>query len=152
MFDWFKPRKPISLLSNVIAEIEQYKLYATINPYSSDKSLVKLITLFGTLYEYRLALVSYIDYLTQDTLVPRYRIPATMLQIYLRDFFTHDKKFIDVVEELSIFLEVCQQYLTLYEEKENLLDKSFNTEKNLLLLQTVTNNVITITRGIRDAT
>ncbi len=148
MFDWFKPRKPLSMIGLLVAEIDAFTAYHAVNPYSSDKSLVKLISLFDTLYDYRQALVRYQEYLSNDALVPRYHLRSTVKQIYLRDFFTHQNKFIDVPEELKSFFEISKDFLILYEQQEMLIDKSFNTEKNLLLLQSVVSNLPPLIRSL----
>lgn len=151
MLSWFKPRQPPTAIAILIKDIERLQQKTALNPYSSDNSLRKLWTLFSTLHEYHSMLLMYHSHLINDTLIPKYLIKYVPQEYYLRDFFTHENKFIMVNDVLQQFLEHCIVFLLAYESKELLTTKSFNTEKNILLLQSTVSNLTTLIRSLHDA-
>ena len=147
MLNWFKPRKPLSAIRLMIDKIDTTPL-VTLNPYSSDKSLQTVITLFDTVGAYEKALIRHHQHLTEDTLIPRYTLGNGVKTIYLRDFFTQEGKFVDVPDAIDRFYKAARAFLEQYETQESLLDKSFNTEKNLLLLQGTVSNLLILLEGL----
>lgn len=119
--------------------------------FSSDKSILKLSVLIKQIDEYRKFLERLINNIQSDTQIRQSELNYEVHVIYMRNFFIDlHYCFMEPKYEFERFLETVMRFLTLYEEKEKSLNKTFTLEKNLFLTQHIVSNLDTISKELSD--
>jgi hypothetical protein len=132
-------------LQIAISNIEKINTSKSSIVYSSDISIYKLLTLCKNINTYITLLERILHHLKEDTIIPISTLPQTPLVIYLNDFYLDDKNhYLDVKRTTTRFKELTIEFLTMYNNLELSIEKTFNQEKNLLYLNNITNNLILI--------
>lgn len=125
--------------------------YARLKPknfktvYSADMSIVQIFVCVENIIDYVKLMDFIIGSIKTDTELNKYQIPFNSKLMYVSEFFLDNKKYtIDTFIHSTTFIERAIKLLEIYELKENELNKSFITEKNLFLTQNLINNIIEI--------
>lgn len=140
--NWFKIPKPPSEIDLIIQQIKKKDPSQYSNAYSSDQSINKLLVCKRTIKGYNSLLSLIVKKLTTDEQLSRFELPMETVGVYLRDFLTDDQgNFIDVNTEVAAFFALTEEVLSLFQQLEQQEDKSFNTEKNLYLIQNIIHNL-----------
>ena len=118
--------------------------------YSSDKSILQLYSCVATIIEYIELLKKLKNSIEHEVDLIAIEIPQSANLIYIRDFFLDkQRRFIDPVETIDLFINEVIEFLELYKLKVNKSDSSFTVERNLRLSQYITSNLITLSKELR---
>lgn len=154
LFSFFtSTKKELSILEKTIEDFNKLKI---VNPsfiYSSDMSIYKISSLHNNIINYTHFLKGVINDITNNNLGITQSMSRVEQEVNIYDFFLdNNNNYIDVVMCLDKFNKTCIEFLTLYEEKNSIINKDFNTEKNLYLSSVIVNNVSYICKELINAT
>lgn len=148
---WFgkKPETRESQLASIVKLLKDLQPEKLKNAFSSDMSIFQVTVCKKTVDEYSELLRMLLRAFEDDRMLYPAQVNLEVKTVYLRDFFI-DKKgmMLDPVESITDFINLAIQFLTLYEQKEQQLNKSFNTEKNLLLTSHVVSNLYILSKEL----
>lgn len=148
---WFgkKPEARESQLASIVKVLKDLQPEKLKNAFSSDMSIFQITVCKKTVDEYSELLRMLMRAFEDDRMLYPAQLGLEVKTVYLRDFFI-DKKgmMLDPVESIADFITLAIQFLTLYEQKEQQLNKSFNTEKNLLLTAPVVSNLYILSKEL----
>lgn len=147
---WFKRDQSVkvSRYQDVFDNLDQVNLQTV---FSSDKSILKITVGKNNVIEYTKHLNLIIQRFENSSLLYVYEVNPSVKVIFVRDFFIDSQGcFTDPEEVFTLFRTSVKRFLSLYEECEKRDDKSFEIEKNLLLSQHLVNNLVILSKELRD--
>lgn len=147
---WFKRDQSdkVSRYQDVFDNLDQVNLQTV---FSSDKSIIKITVGKNNVIEYTKHLNLIIQRFENSSLLYVYEVDPSVKVIFVRDFFIDSQGcFTDPEEVFTLFRASVKRFLTLYEECEKRDDKSFEIEKNLLLSQHLVNNLVILSKELRN--
>lgn len=147
---WFKRDQSdkVSRYQDVFDNLDQVNLQTV---FSSDKSIIKITVGKNNVIEYTKHLNLIIQRFENSSLLYVYEVDPSVKVIFVRDFFIDSQGcFTDPEEVFTLFRTSVKRFLTLYEECEKRDDKSFEIEKNLLLSQHLVNNLVILSKELRN--
>jgi len=149
---WFKKPKAVQTeLSMAIDRLSSMQLDIMSSVYSSDMSFIKLDTYCATIEDYNKLLAWLIEVLKYDTVLYPIQVPGVIMNIYIRDFYLDkEKNFVNPISSSTDFVNLCIDFLKLYEQTEQRSNKLFVTEKNLLITERIISNIISISSVIQE--
>lgn len=142
---WF-PAKQAEPKRSVIDSIIRRYLELDTNSmravFSSDMSIRRLHVPYSTIDEY----TQHLQQVIQTFEANKVLYPAMMSfdnkPTYLRDFFTTKTRLtLEPCQATAEFVEHACRFLTLYQEKELLTDRSFTVDKNISLTKHIVGNL-----------
>jgi len=133
--------KPPTEIDSLIVHLKTINLSSYRSMYSSDYSINQLYVCKPTITEYIGLLRKCIDKMYNDQLISRHDIPTDVQLVYLRDFLTDQNRFIDIECVLLEFIDQIAIMLSMFQSMERSTSRSFHTDKNLLMLQTIISNL-----------
>jgi len=148
---WFgkKPEARESQLASVVKTLKELQPQKLRNAFSSDMSIYQITVCKKTVDEYSDLLRMLLRAFEDDRMLYPAQLGLNVSSVYLRDFFVNKKgMMLDPVESIATFIELAVQFLTVYEQEEQKSDKTFNTEKNLLLTSQVVSNLYILSREL----
>ena len=151
ILNWFiKPKKKDDKLTLAIEDFRAINKNSFNSVYSSDKSILQLYSCVATIIEYIELLKKLKNSIEHEVDLIAIEIPQSANLIYIRDFFLDkQRRFIDPVETIDLFINEVIEFLELYKLKVNKSDSSFTVERNLRLSQYITSNLITLSKELR---
>lgn len=147
---WFKRDQSVkvSRYQDVFDNLDRVNLQTV---FSSDKSILKITVGKNNVIEYTKHLNLIIQRFENSSLLYVYEVNPSVKVIFVRDFFIDSQGcFTDPEEVFTLFRTSVKRFLSLYEECEKRDDKSFEIEKNLLLSQHLVNNLVILSKELRD--
>lgn len=151
-FSWGSSKKNVNQLQQVAGEYLKLDYSRFLTVYSSDLATKKIPTYIPSILLYTNLLKEFQYALANDILIKNTLIPNEINLIYLREFFLVNNCYIDPESAVRSFSLIASSFLESFNEKEQQLEKDFNTNKNLLLTQGLVNNIIQIYEGFKNAT
>lgn len=144
-----KPEPRESQLASVVKSLKAFQPQKLRNAFSSDMSIFRITVCKKTVEEYSDLLRMILRAFEDDRMLYPAQLGIDIQSVYLRDFFI-DKKglMLDPVQSIDDFITLAVKFLTLYEQKEQESNKSFNTEKNLLLTSQVVSNLYILSKEL----
>lgn len=119
--------------------------------FSSDKSILLLSVGKKNIVQYTKHLKHLIDKFERRSLLYAFELDFNIKSVYARDFFIDDQGcFTDPQEVFPLFQTSVQRFLELYEELDESNDKSFETEKNLMLTGHLVSNLVILSKELSD--
>ena len=143
LFSFFiSDKKQLSILEKTIEDFNKLKIVSSSIVYSSDMSLYKINSLHNNIIEYTYFIKGIINDITVNNLIMTQHISKLEREVSIYNFFLDsNNNYINVITHLDNFNKTCIEFLTLYEEKNSIINKDFNTERNLYLSSILVNNV-----------
>lgn len=147
---WFKKKElkksQLALVADVFRDIKPSSLS---NVFSSDMSIFRLTVCKPTIEEYTEFLKMLTLAIEEDRQLQSFQTAVDLQMVYIRDFFTTKKQMmLNPVEASSVFIDQAVKFLTAYDQREQSTEKSFNTEKNLMLTQHVVSNLCVLSKEL----
>lgn len=147
---WFKHKQSpkISHYQEVFNQFDRVNLETV---FSSDKSIVQISVGKRNVIQYTRHLNLLIEKIQNQSLLYAYELDYDIKSVYARDFFIDDQGcFTDPHEVFPLFKTSVKCFLELYEQLEESHDKSFETEKNLMLTQHIVSNLVILSKELSD--
>ena len=147
---WFNRPRIESQILNAIETFREINTEAFKHVYSSDMSILQIHVCESNIVSYIELLTKLSNILHSDRMIQKYEIDLDIKLVYIRDFFLDkENNYIDVVSYLSNFINLCIDILILYDNIERNTNKTFNQEKNILLLRNVISNLVQISNQLK---
>ncbi len=147
---WFKHKQSpkISRYQEVFNQFDRVNLETV---FSSDKSIVQISVGKRNVIQYTRHLNLLVEKIQNQSLLYAYELDYDIKSVYARDFFIDDQGyFTDPHEVFPLFKTSVKCFLELYEQLEESHDKSFETEKNLMLTQHIVSNLVILSKELSD--
>ncbi len=130
-----------SVIKKQIRKFEKLQLKNTYIVHSSVCSVIKISSLEINIVNYINLLKGAINEINNNSISLGMYMNRQLQEVTISQFFIYNGKYIDTKLYLEEFNKVCIEFLNLYEEKNSITNKDFNTEKNLNLYSIVVNNI-----------
>lgn len=146
MFSFFKKRKiEIPIVSRYKRIVNMFSNVIALNMkrvYSSDMTVLTFVPLKKDIQSYTKLLETISRNLDNNTPIGEYNFSKELEEVSLSEFYIDSESYqLDPVIETERFIKASISFITIYESKEELAEKSFVIEKNLRLTYNVIVNL-----------
>lgn len=142
IFNFFKNNNiEESVIQKQIKVFSKLKINNTFYAHSSICSITKVLSLEQNIIGYINLLKGAIHEININSISLGMYMNKELHEVTISKFFINNNKYVDVNIHLEEFNKLCIEFLTLYEEKNSILDKDFNTQKNIRLFSIIVNNI-----------
>lgn len=142
MFNFFKNKnKEETVIQKQIKAFEKLKIKNAYKVHSSVYGFKKLLSLEYNIVSYIKLLKGAINEINNNSISLGLYMNKELHEVTISQFFINNNKYIDVNLYTEEFNKVCIEFLTLYDQKNSILNKDFNTEKNIYLFSIIVNNI-----------
>jgi len=153
MFNFLKlfKSKKISLIQTTLNLANEIYLPFFDDVYSNDLSLKTISVLFDNVEEYNKRLVMAINSLSESTYIQPQPYTSIENVILLQEFLlSKDNFYLDTNIVMKEFINNIINFLTIYEECENEIDKNLVIKRNLINLTRLATNAISIIENLHQ--
>ncbi len=137
-------KKEESVIQKQIKVFENLKIKNAHKVHSSVHGIRKILSLEYNIVSYIKLLKGAINEINNNNISLGIYMNKELREVTISQFFINDNKYIDVNLYLEEFNKICIEFLILYNNKNFILDKDFNTEKNLYSFSIIVNNISSI--------
>lgn len=142
IFSFFKNKNnEESVIQKQIKAFEKLKIKNSYNAYSSMCNIIRILTLEQNIVSYIRLLKGAINELNINSISLSISMNKQLHEVTVSQFFLNDGKYIDTDLYIKEFNKLCVEFLTIYEQKQSIPNKDFNTQKNISLYSVLVNNV-----------
>lgn len=142
IFSFFKNKNnEESVIQKQIKAFEKLKIKNSYNAYSSMCNIIRILTLEQNIVSYIRLLKGAINELNINSISLAISMNKQLHEVTVSQFFLNDGKYIDTDLYIKEFNKLCVEFLTIYEQKQSIPNKDFNTQKNISLYSVLVNNV-----------
>lgn len=142
IFSFFKNKNnEESVIQKQIKAFEKLKIKNSYNAYSSMCNIIRILTLEQNIVSYIRLLKGAINELNNNSISLSISMNKQLHEVTVSQFFLNDGKYIDTDLYIKEFNKLCVEFLTIYEQKQSIPNKDFNTQKNISLYSVLVNNV-----------
>ncbi len=142
IFSFFKNKNnEESVIQKQIKAFEKLKIKNSYNAYSSMCNIIRILTLEQNIVSYIRLLKGAINELNINSISLAISMNKQLHEVTVSQFFLNDGKYIDTDLYIKEFNKLCVEFLTIYEQKQSIPNKDFNTQKNISLYSVLVNNI-----------